>query len=192
MHRTAAARSTRPVLLLVIAATLLSGCGLLYPGWPPRPIEGGMPEEIGRYTSGSATMTLSGGMDERVTLELVEGSNAMTQMGAQLHWRTTGWALTLSGYSDEPDIPFGPIGSFGSLQIDRLTSEAHWQTIDWDGRCDVEFERLDESGASGTASCQGLLWMDAIMGPIDFDAIGPPTIEGAEPIDVEIVFDALP
>ncbi len=185
MFRTAL-RSIRPVLLLMIAATGLSGCGLLFPGgWPP--VDEGMPEEIGRYTSGSATMTLSGGMEERVTLELVPGSNAMTQIGTQLQWRTQGWALALSGYWDEPGVTFG---SWGSLQVDRLTADAHWQTSDWEGRCDVDFEELDESSASGTASCQGLLWLDALMGPIGFGM--PTTIEGTEPVDIEIVFEARP
>ncbi len=186
MFATAAMRPTRLLLLLVVAAIWLSGCSLLYPGsWAP--VDEGTPQEVGRYTSGSATMTLSGGMDEEVSLELVAGSNTMTQLGTQLQWRTQGWVLALSGYTEEPETTFG---SLGSLQIDRLSVATHWQANDWERRCDVDFDQLDESAVSGTASCQGLVWMDAVMGPMDFDTSAPDGIEDAEPIDVEIVFEA--
>ncbi len=44
MSSTVAAHSIRPLLLLVVSATLLSGCGLLYPGWPLGPVDEGMPK----------------------------------------------------------------------------------------------------------------------------------------------------
>jgi hypothetical protein len=180
------------VLMTILVAATVSGCGLLYPGGPgwsdfgPGDVDEGMPRTIAEYERGTATLVLTGGTAERVELTLVAGSSLSDFMGSQLYWvNTAGWGLGLMGYGQEPS----GFGSSGMLQIDRAI-RGHWTAGDSMGICDVTIERSDERAFRGRATCDGLRWTDAMGGM--FGMHPPRVIEGQEPFDAEIVFEALP
>ena len=179
-------------LAILVCGLLVSACGLLYPdgyGWPffgPVDPEDGMPETIATYDEGTATLVLSGGIDERVELVLVPGSSLTTHIGSQLYWTNPdGWGLGLIGYGEVP----GAFGPAGTLQIDRAI-RGHWVAADYMGVCDVSIERSDERAFRGRATCDSLRWTDAMAGM--FSMAGPRIVEGQEPFDAEIIFEALP
>jgi hypothetical protein len=53
----------------------------------------------------------------------------------------------------------------------------------------VDLAEVDETEVTGTATCRGLRWADGLVAP----GIGEPVfIEGQEPFDAEITFEARP
>ena len=168
-----------------IAAVALAGCSLFFPGYTdfeelPEPDEN--PAVV--YTRGSATIEVDGAT---ATLdEVSDGSGEWTDFGASVTWRGGDWVLQLSGASGEG---FG--GSFGFdgyLTVHRIGEGRHWMTLD-PSRCIVTVERLDKDGLAGSATCRGLEWVDAISSEFVYE---PPTIEGEDPFDAEITFEAGP
>ncbi len=192
MDRHRRARGVAAALLTLLVGAIVSGCGLLYPdgpGWSyfgPGEIDEGMPRTIAEYERGTATLVLSDGTEERVELTLAPHSSLMSVMGSQLYWTNDdGWGLGLMGYGQDT----GGFGPSGMLQIDRAI-RGHWTAGDYMGICDVTIERSDEQAFRGRASCDALRWTDAMGGM--FGMRGPQVIEGQEPFDAEIVFEALP
>ena len=145
-----------------------------------------MPEPIAEYQRGTATVTLTGGTEEVVELRLTPGGSMTSFVGSQLYWRNDdGWGLGLIGYGEQA----GGFGPAGSLQIDRAI-RGHWSAQDFMGVCDVDIEQMDDKAFRGTAACDGMRWTDAMTGMFAME--GPQVIDGEDPFDAEIRFEALP
>ena len=170
----------RVAVLASLAVPLLAGCSLL--GFPPYLVDEEFPEPSGlaTYTAGSATITL----DDGTVIDLDEvgrHSTLNTVTGTSVRWRSPdGWSLGLQGVAGDEAW-----GSFEMLQLDRIFDGNHWTT--WDtGSCDIDMEHADEKRVAGTATCNGLTWMDALEQPT-FDM--PEPLDEPE-FDAEITFEA--
>ena len=144
-----------------------------------------LPPPLATYTKGSATVTIDG---KKTSLDSLNGTAAIYQdFGAEVGW-TDGAGLYLRFYG-EPGSPSGD----GFVMLDRVVDGKHWTTVDPGATgapagCKVTTAESPEKKLSGTASCHGLRWVDAIgTGPLEQ---GP--IAGQPPFDAEITFEATP
>lgn len=138
-----------------------------------------LPPPLETYTKGSATVTIDG---KTTTLGSLNGTAATYEdLGAQVGW-TDGAGLYLRFYG-EPGSEFGD----GFVLLDRVVDGKHWTTADPAG-CKVTTAETAAKELSGTASCHGLRWADAIgSGPLDSSFIA-----GQAPFDLEVTFEAKP
>lgn len=110
-------------------------------------------------------------------------------IGANVTWRNdAGWGLSLLAFDG---AAFGgPSSAGGDVTIQRVSGLDFWTTSAWD-RCIVDVDELSEAGVTGSATCRGLRWVDGMSG---FGAVGgpgePAYIEGQEPFDAELTFEA--
>jgi hypothetical protein len=176
--------------LLAVAAivTQVGGCSVLdlLLGVSPDPFD---PEEPfpfptaeATFSTGTATIELEG---ETVVLDEVFEDSGLGEFGFTVTWENDdGWYLQLSGFADELELPGG--GAY--LSLHRLQGSEHFVIVD-PGRCVTTMDGAGEDGVTGSATCRGLQWTDFFA---SYPAIGgfPKPIEGQEPFDAEITFEA--
>jgi hypothetical protein len=188
---------------LALSALILSGCELLLGGmfgggaFPGDP-DGGFPTPSlqATFTSGTATIVITrAGVSgsETVTLDrLAPGATLTSMVGANASWRNDdGWALAVMAF--EPGQFGGPGAIGGDLSMQRVSGTNSWTTADFTAapRCIVEIAELSVSGLTGSASCRGLRWIDALSGPGGFSGSDTPVyVEGQDPFDAEVTFAA--
>jgi hypothetical protein len=138
-----------------------------------------LPPPIARFKTGSATLTVG---DTATTLDQLTGAAAIYEdLGSEVGW-TDGNGLYVRFYS-EPGSTTGQ----GFVNLDRITDGKHWSIFDPSG-CKVTLAKNDATGISGTASCTGLRWIDLMgAGPAS-----PGYVDGENPFDAEITFQAAP
>jgi hypothetical protein len=138
-----------------------------------------MPPPTTTYTNGSATVTIDG---QATTLGELSGTAGVYEgLGAEVSW-TDGAGLYLRFYG-EVDSPFGD----GFVILDKIADGKHLTTIDPSG-CKVAVDKDTGTTLSGTATCAGLRWADAISPTLE-----PPSASSGEPaFDAEITFRAEP
>ena len=193
--------------LLVATAFILSGCQYLLGGMMGGPmiLPGGsfdpgafgsfapgdfgsfdpndpifsMPPPLATYTKGAATVTIDG---RTTAMDSLNGKAAIYQdLGAEVGW-TDGAGLYLRFYG-EPGSPYGD----GFVLLDRVVDGKHWTTADPVG-CKVTTAETAAKELSGTASCHGLRWADAIgSGPLQSALVA-----GEPAFDAEVTFQATP
>jgi len=167
------------VVVLGLVALSSAGCELLF-GMPSGE-DFAAPSPLATYARGSATLTLEDGT--KIVLDkLSAGPHLWTTYGSEVRWSgPDGWHLRMSGAGEA--LPFmGP-----QLTFDRITDGEHWMTYSSDA-CDVKIEVADPKAIRGTASCEGLRWVDALSTPLLADV--PPPIEGQPRFDLTVTFEA--
>jgi len=197
-----AARRLAGLLALGAAALSLGGCELLLGaaaiagvtapgdgGGVSAPFESfgpegpGEPSPLATYTEGRATIELSDG--STIVLDRISpGPHLFSEFGSNVRWSNAdGWYLSVSG-AGAIDAVFGA----AYLQVDRVAGGVHW-TSDGPSRCRVAIQTAKPSGLSGTATCSGLHWVDALGG--SFGGLSSP-VPGEPPFDAQITFEAAP
>jgi hypothetical protein len=74
----------------------------------------------------------------------------------------------------------------GYVILDRIADNKHATTAD-PSACKVAVTQSNAKGLSGSATCAGLRWADAISAPLE-----PGVIAGEPPFDARITFEAAP
>ncbi len=187
----------KAIAALAAVVFLVSGCQYLsmfgdagaFPVDPLQPGDFGsfdpggfpMPSPIATFTEGSATLTIDG---KTTMLDQLSGfAGAYDEFGTEVGW--TDGSGTYVRFFGSGDPAFGPDQGF--ITIDRVVDGQHWTSSDpW--ICQVELDQGDSTGVAGTATCNGLHWMDAISGG---DFIPTPN-ESGPAVDAEITFSATP
>lgn len=177
----------RPVLTAVATVAVVSavaGCELLFPFSSDFPREG-FPSPRATYTSGSATIVLSGAEEATIDLDQIsEGPHVYAEFGATISWfNDEGWALRYSGFAD-PGLPFG---TEGYVELDHVVEGTHMSALDG-SRCIVTVDESSDSRLAGSATCRGLVWVDALREPPAFGF--PGTAPEDDRFDAEISFEA--
>ncbi len=191
-----ALRSSRRVsilAILVLTATVTSGCEYLLYGSPLYPVPSIDPEAsfdpyeftkpLATYTSGSATLAIDGGTP--ITLSTLKaGPHLFEYYGADVVWTDSdGWYLHVT--ASEP----GGLDSYGSVILDRVSGNRHWTVFDAFGKCKVDVTSgPDADGITGTADCSNLRWSDAVA--TSTLTLAPSYVEGEDPFDVLVTFEA--
>ena len=195
--------------LLVVTAFVLSGCQYLLGGMmgvPVGPVLGGgsfdpgdfgsfdaggfgsfdpgdfgsMPPPLAVFTTGSASVTVAG---KTTTLDTMNSGAAIyPEYGTAIGW-TDGDGTYVHFYG-ETDPTYGD----GFVMLDRIANGQHWTIYDPSG-CKVTVKQNDAKGVSGTASCKGLRWVDAMSAAEPGE---PSLVPGQAPFDAEITFQAAP
>jgi hypothetical protein len=176
--------------LLAVAAivTQVGGCSVLnlLLGGGPEPFDPDepfpFPTAEATFSTGSATIELEG---ETVVLDEVLEDSGLGEFGFTVTWENDdGWYLQLSGFADELDFPGG--GAY--LSLHRLQDNEHLVIVD-PSRCVTTIDASGEDGVTGSATCRGLQWTDFFA---SYPLAGgfPKPIEGQEPFDAEITFEA--
>ena len=200
----------RSRLVVGLTAVLLSGCMLpSFSAFPPGidPI----PTKLATYSAGSASIELTqSGTTETITLVSVgPGSTLNSLSGATVSWRNEdGWILLVTAYDLAAFSAFGRRPSaqptresgsgpenqsyFGEVTVERIDGHEFWQANGsgaTGNRCIVDVTDVGPELISGKATCRGLRWSDGAV-PL---GIGDPVfIEGQDPFDAEITFEARP
>jgi hypothetical protein len=168
----------------VAIVSAVAGCGLLFPFSADLPGEG-FPSPRATYTSGSATIVLSGAEEGTITLDQIsEGPHVYAEFGATISWfNDEGWALRYSGVPDAA-VPFG---TQGYVELDHVVDRAHLSALDG-SRCIVTVDESSDSRLAGSATCRGLVWVDALREPPAFGF--PGTAPEGDRFAAEISFEA--
>jgi hypothetical protein len=164
-----------------------------------------LPTILATYATGSAHMTITqGGVSTEVELGVVgPGSNLDGMIGASANWRNAdGWVLQTTAYEfgflPEPFASAGPDTAdnsesySGDVVLQRVVDQQVWRadTYATSGpRCIVDIEEASQSELTGGATCRGMRWVDGFAGP---SILSPVFIDGQEPFDAEITFEARP
>lgn len=191
-----------PRLLLSCMAIVVAGCffpslGSLADLGDPGPF----PSVLATYSHGSASLAITrGGTIETIALDRVgRGSQATSVIGTNVTWRNDqGWILQVNAY-DSGSL-FGPRASgevdddsyYGDVSIQLIAEHEFWRAASYGAsgnRCIVDIEEADESEVRGGATCRGLRWTDGTVVPLNPE---PVLIEGQDPFDAEITFEATP
>ena len=174
-----------------IVALVAGGCSLLFGGdfgaFPMDP-ELMSSSPLASYAEGSATIAIAGG--DTITLDDVDPESKIDSLfGSDVHWSNAdGWHLRINGAGMNLGGPDSGIEGTAFLTIDRINDGTHWSTFD-PSRCIVDVDDADETGLRGTATCKGLTWFDAMMGPLG--PMEPSKVDEPE-FDAEITFEATP
>jgi len=189
----------RTAAMLAVVPFVLSGCDLLFAGlygpMDPFPEPDLGPSVV--YDSGVATLEITQtDTTETVTLDQLGPNSIMdSYMGATVTWRNDdGWILRLNAYSFADPAAGGFPGSVsGDITFDRIGDNELWTaggyTSAAGNRCIVDISEMSETRVSGRANCRGLRWSDATGG---FGFGEPVFIEGQDPFDVTVTFEAAP
>ena len=167
-----------------------------------------MPTVLAVYTQGTTTIEIKqADTTQTITLTRVaDGSQLSTFSGGIVTWRSDdGWGLQVS--TIDMSMPFGnpPSPSAGAspgptaapylmeLAVMLIADHEFWRASgnygDSGNRCIVDLAEFSEMRVSGSATCRGLKWYDGTSAPMYIDQ---PYIEGQEPFDAEITFEATP
>ena len=101
-------------------------------------------------------------------------------LGTNVSW-TDGAGMYLQFFND----PVSGL-SDGFVVLDRIADNKH-ATIADPSVCKVALTKSDPQGLSGSATCTGARWADAISSPL-----GPNLIDGEPAFDAKITFEATP
>jgi hypothetical protein len=187
------------VLALLLAPAVLSGCQFMFPAFG-NPGDMDPPKLRATYIKGSATLQITRGRDTKVVelREVSPGSQLISVIGGSVAWRSAdGWVVQLQAF-DPADMGGGafPGPVSGQLAIQRIDGHEFWTTLDYNAmdRCILTIDELSEDAARGSASCKGLRWIDGIgSGGFGMGGMtGPPYVEGEDPFDAEVTFEATP
>ena len=182
-------RGTRAVTLALVttAAVFVAGCELLYPLGSVGEGEFEQPEPLATYSSGTATLEFEDGTTV-VLDQISDGPHLFTHFGGGVNWyNDEGWGLQLHLY----DVSMtGNDFTDGVASLDRIQDVTHWTTMG-EGGCSLKIEVADETGLRGTARCIEQQWVDTLRGGMPFEGT-PRPVEGEEPFDVEMTFEAEP
>ena len=191
-----------PRLLLTCVALLLAGCFFPNLGnFGDFADEGPFPSVLATYTHGSATLAITrAGATETVALnEVGRGSQSSSLIGTNVTWRNEdGWILQVNAY--DIGSVFGPRPSgqvenesySGDVSIQLIEDHEFWRADSYGAagnRCIVDIEEADETEVRGSATCRGLRWVDGTVVPLNPEPI---LVEGQDPFDAEITFEATP
>ena len=162
-----------------------AGCQYLYGFDATNPDDFALPKPLATYVEGEATIAIDGAPE--VSLGTVSSGALLDDLyGSEATWTNAdGWYVRIMGASNSP----GMFGFGGSLTLDRVVDGAHWTTFD-PGRCILTIETADAKGLRGRATCKDLRWSDALGG--SFSSLEPDYIEGQDPFDAEVTFEARP
>ncbi len=183
-------RAAGVAVVAIALAFLTAGCQYLF-GFPPVVPPGdefAMPSPVATFGSGQATIAI--GKDAPVRLDKLAAPGTLFQsMGAEVTFHNAdGWYLKVNAMR-AGDTLSALLGSGGFLQLDRIVDTQHWTTAD-PSRCIVTVEQADAKGLRGRADCKGLRWSDALGN--SFTSLQPTYIEGQDPFDAVITFEASP
>ena len=191
--------------LLVGTAFVLSGCQYLLGGMMGGPVIlppiGGsfdpgafgsfdpndpgfsLPPPEATYVTGSATVTIDGAASTYGTLE--DPGALIADYGANAIWTdNAGHYLQIYG-ARSGNAAIDSAAQF--LSIEQVADGNHWTAFNQPG-CKLDVTRADKTGFTGTATCTGLRWTNAIA-PVDASG-NPSYIEGRAPFDLEVTFEA--
>jgi hypothetical protein len=119
--------------------------------------------------------------------------------GAAVTWRNdAGWLLQVTVYEFGSVFAPRPTGGtdddsyYGDVTVQRIAVNEFWiarGTGPFGNRCIVDIVDASETLVQGSATCRDLRWQDGTAP----DVFGEPVyIEGEEPFDAEITFEARP
>jgi hypothetical protein len=137
------------------------------------------------YKTGSATVKIDGTSSTYDTL--TGPASLMPDFGANAMW-TDGhghYVQVVGAKTGSPLID----SEAGFVEVEQIVDDHHWMAGDESG-CTVDVTSADKTGFSGTASCKGLRWSDA-MAPVDASG-NPAYVAGQAPFDLEVTFRATP
>ena len=189
-------------LLLTCVALLVAGCFLpSLGGFADFGDEPPFPSVLATYSQGSATLEVTrAGATETIVLDRVgRGSQLTSLVGTNVSWRNDqGWVLLVSVY-DFGNI-FGPRASAegtdesysGDVTVELIENHEFWKADSYSAsgnRCIVDVEEADETEVRGSATCRGLRWTDGTVVQLNPE---PVLIDGQDPFDAEITFEATP
>lgn len=183
----------RPGLIALGLAVAFVGGGCQYllgydPYGPlPEDWEEGLedPEALARYEVGTATIAIDGGLT--IELPRLASPGAVYELldGSATFTNDDGWYLQVFDAGTDLGYP-----SSAYLQLDRIVGTSHWTA--WDpSRCIVTMDVVDATAMRGRATCERVRWSD-YFSSMSYYALEPESIEGEEPFDAEITFEALP
>jgi len=186
--------SSHRVVTLALCGLLAGGCNVPnFGAFGNEEIP--VPTVLATYATGSATLEMNrGDVVETVTFDRVGlGSQLASLMGATVTWRNdSGWVLQVTAF----DAMFGSssaVGPYsGDVVLQLITDHELWRADSYGTagpRCIVDLDDVSETSVRGTATCKGLRWVDGTAVP-GFN--NPVYIEGQEPFDAEITFEATP
>jgi hypothetical protein len=166
------------VLALAYAAVpLLAGCAFL----DDPAFDDGFGAPLATYVTGRATLEIDG---RTIVLDrLSAGPHLIQGAGADVYWyNEEGWGLRLSA--------FDMLGAGATnISIDRVRT-TYWSADGYED-CLVKVETADETGVKGSATCDGLRWVDRLRGASSWGE-GPGYVEGEPAFDATVVFEARP
>ena len=140
-----------------------------------------LPPPLATYTTGSATVTIDG---TATTLGKLTGTAATyADFGTEVTW-TDGAGLYLR-FAGAPAFAGLPDSAY--VVIDRIADGKHWTSSN-PTACPVTVSKSNASGLSGSATCKGLRWMDALSAM----SLDPTPIAGEPAFDVAVTFEAAP
>jgi hypothetical protein len=149
--------------------------------------EGAFPSAAATYTRGKATITITSGDRQVVTLHRVSpGPHLYTEFGGEVRWlNDDGWALALTA----PTVREAIVSPPATITLDHIVGKSHLSTAQVEQRCIVDVDVIDATRVAGKATCKGLRWVDVLASSY----LRPPTeVAGPPPFDAEIVFEATP
>jgi hypothetical protein len=167
-----------------------------------------MPTVLAVYTQGTATLEIKqGDLTQTINLTRVaDGSQLSTFSGGIVTWRSDdGWGLQVTTL--DMSMPFGNPASPSAaaspgptaapylmeLAVMLIADHEFWRASGSYGesgnRCIVDLAEFSEARVSGTATCRGLKWYDGTSAPMSMEQ---PYIDGQEPFDAEVTFEATP
>lgn len=181
-------RGLAHVLAVAALVSGISGCSLLDllladapPFDPDEPFP--FPTAEATFSTGTATIEVAGG-ETLVLRELAGEATVQPDFGINVRWTDgEGWYLALFAL---PDLGGFPSSQY--LTFDWIADGRHWTIMD-PGRCVTTLEQADARGVSGTATCRGLQWTDA-LGAFAGGMGIPQPVPGVEPFDAELTFEA--
>lgn len=183
----------RPGLVALGLAVALVGSGCQYLlGYDPYALpqdwaeEFADPSPIATFESGSATIVIDGGATITLPQLTIPGAIYESYGGRVTFTNDDGWYLQVMDLSSGP---FAGMNPSAYISVDRIVDGSHWSTVDT-SRCIVDLETADETGILGSATCKGLRWSDLLA--MDYYGFEPTYIEGEDPFDAEITFEAVP
>jgi hypothetical protein len=184
-----------PIGLVFCSLVLISCTG----GWTSYQFgEDDFPEPslAATYLTGAATLEITqAGTSRSVPLTHVgPGSQLLADLGANVNWRNDqGMVLNLWGYNiGGSGIPLVDDGTAADVTLHSIQDNTWWTASAFGpsgNRCIVDVTEMSATAIIGSATCRGLRWVDGASGvPIG----EPPYIEGQEPFDATITFEARP
>ena len=190
----------RAAVVWLLAAVVVAG-GCVFPdfgafgGFSDDEIP--MPSVLAVFADGSASLEITqAGASQTVSLDSVgRGSQIDSLTGSTINWRNgDGWVLVVTAYDFGGGI-FGARESAefpGDVTIERIQGGEFWRADSYGpsgNRCIVDVAEASETVVRGTATCRALTWTDGVIPPFN---LNPVLIEGQEPFDAEITFEARP
>jgi hypothetical protein len=167
-----------------------------------------LPSVLATYAHGSATIEITQGSVTQ-TIELTRigpGSTLNTFQGAGVWWRNDdGWGLLVTTYDTSFMFGQGPTASGsaspgpsaaplpGDLTIQLVADHEYWTASSFGmsgNRCIVDLAEASATRVSGSATCRGLRWAYG-SAPVQFDVTAV-YVDGEQPFDAEVTFEATP